>query len=126
MIYPQNMKFERLILWPGGAYTDAMHILIHEYDCIGSLGSIPNEPKSQKNNSKGTRKLRECIFSHVNPKSFWGPKVGPRPTPIYARFTHMTLLHYVRKIGPTRVGTPLDQILDPLLAVAVVLSKMMS
>ena len=30
VIYPQNMKFERLILWPGGAYTDAMHFLIHE------------------------------------------------------------------------------------------------
>ena len=30
VIYLQNMKFERLILWPGGAYTDAMHILIHE------------------------------------------------------------------------------------------------
>ena len=26
----QNIKFERLILWPGGAYTDAMHIFIHE------------------------------------------------------------------------------------------------
>ena len=30
VIYLQNMKFERLILWPGEAYTDAMHILIHE------------------------------------------------------------------------------------------------
>ena len=30
VIYLQNMKFERLILWPGGAYTDAMHFLIHE------------------------------------------------------------------------------------------------
>ena len=30
VIYLQNMKFERLILWPGGAYTGAMHILIHE------------------------------------------------------------------------------------------------
>ena len=30
LIYLQNIKFERLILWPGGVYTDAMHILIHE------------------------------------------------------------------------------------------------
>ena len=25
MIYLQNMKFERLTVWPGGAYTDAAH-----------------------------------------------------------------------------------------------------
>ena len=25
VIYLQNMKFERLIVWPGGAYTDAAH-----------------------------------------------------------------------------------------------------
>ena len=22
-------------------------------------------------------KLGECIFSHENPKNFWGPKAGP-------------------------------------------------
>ena len=46
VIYLQNMKFERLILWPGGAYTDAAHRFIHESWFIGSLGSIPNEPKT--------------------------------------------------------------------------------
>ena len=25
VIYLQNMKFERLTVWPGGAYTDAAH-----------------------------------------------------------------------------------------------------
>ena len=25
VIYLQNMKFEQLIVWPGGAYTDAAH-----------------------------------------------------------------------------------------------------
>ena len=46
VIYLQNIKFERLILWPGGVYTDAMHISFMNHDCIGSLGSIPNEPKN--------------------------------------------------------------------------------
>ena len=30
MIYLQNMMFERLILWPGGAYTDTAHRFIYE------------------------------------------------------------------------------------------------
>ena len=25
VIYLQNMKFEQLIVWPGGAYTDTTH-----------------------------------------------------------------------------------------------------
>ena len=50
MIYLQNMKFIRLILWPGGVYTDAANatkakITIpysHEFvnhDYIGSFGN---------------------------------------------------------------------------------------
>ena len=59
VIYLQNMKFIWSILWPGGAYTSATYandarimipysdeIVNHDY--IGSLGCIPNEPKSQK------------------------------------------------------------------------------
>ena len=57
VIYQQNMKFMQLILWPGGAYTyntyatkleSRSHIRIHfmNHDYIGSLGCIPNEPKS--------------------------------------------------------------------------------
>ena len=58
VIYLQSMKFVRLILWPGGAYTDdtyatkvksmiphLIHFMSHDY--IGSLGCIPNEPKSR-------------------------------------------------------------------------------
>ena len=55
VIYLQNMKFVRSILWPGGAYTDASYanaarimipysdeIMNHDY--IGSLACMPNEP----------------------------------------------------------------------------------
>ena len=50
------MKFVQLILWPGGAYTDATYannarimipyseeIMNHDY--IGSFACMPNEPK---------------------------------------------------------------------------------
>ena len=57
VIYLQNIKFIQLIFWPGGAYTYATHaakakIMIPYYDeivnhdYIGSLGCIPNKPKS--------------------------------------------------------------------------------
>ena len=57
VIYLQNMKFVQSIFWPVGAYTDAAHttkakIMIPYYDeivnhdYIGSLGCIPNEPKT--------------------------------------------------------------------------------
>ena len=50
VIYLQNMKFERLMLWPGGAYTDAMHILIHEswlHRLIGKYPKWAKKPFSQ-------------------------------------------------------------------------------
>ena len=33
----------------------------------------------RKRSQKLPGTLEEYIFSHENPKSFWGPKVGPRP-----------------------------------------------
>ena len=45
VIYLQNMKFERLILWPGGAYTDAMHILILESWLHRVIGKYPKWAK---------------------------------------------------------------------------------
>ena len=58
MIYLQNIEFLSSIFWPEGAYTDATYandariiipygdeILNHNY--IGSLGCIPNDPKSR-------------------------------------------------------------------------------
>ena len=64
VIYLQSMKFVQLLLWPGGAYTDdtyatkpesRSHIMIHfmNHDYIGSLGCIPNEPKSPLNRLMG-------------------------------------------------------------------------
>ena len=46
MIYLQNMKFERLILWPGGAYTDTMHRLIHESWLHRLIGKYPKWAKN--------------------------------------------------------------------------------
>ena len=46
VIYLQNMKFERLILWPGGAYTDAMHFLIHESWLHRLIGKYPKWAKN--------------------------------------------------------------------------------
>ena len=56
VIYLQNMKFVRSILWPGGAYTDATHaakgkIIIPYYDEIMNhdyTGSFGNAKMSQK------------------------------------------------------------------------------
>ena len=73
VIYLQNMKFVRSILWPGGVYTDAAHAAkakimipysdeIVNHDYIGSLGCTPNEPKSTTNNvAKLTRKLKVIL-----------------------------------------------------------------
>ena len=47
VIYLQNMKFERLILWPGGVYTDAMHILIHESWLHRLIGKYPKWAKNK-------------------------------------------------------------------------------
>ena len=46
VIYLQNMKFERLILLPGGAYTDAMHFLIHESWLHRLIGKYPKWAKN--------------------------------------------------------------------------------
>ena len=46
MIYLQNMKFERLILWPWGAYTDAMHRFIHESWLHRLIGKYPKWAKN--------------------------------------------------------------------------------
>ena len=40
--------------------------------------------KIGKRSQKLPGKLGEYIFSHENPKSFWGPKAGPDPMPRYA------------------------------------------
>ena len=49
------------------------------------------------------------------PKASGALRWAPDPMPRYARFARPTLLRYVGKIGRTRTGAPLDQILDPLL-----------
>ena len=49
------------------------------------------------------------------PKASGALRRAPDPMPIYARFAHLTRLCYVGKIGRTRAGAPLDQILHPLL-----------
>ena len=46
VIYLQNMKFERLILWPEWAYTDAMHFLIHESWLHRLIGKYPKWAKN--------------------------------------------------------------------------------
>ena len=72
VIYLQNIKFVKSILWPGGAYTDAAHaakakIMIpysHEimnHDYIGSLGCIPNEPKTPRIRSEHVSNFKFCI-----------------------------------------------------------------
>ena len=72
MIYLQNMKFLRSILWPGGVYKDATHantakimipysdeIMNHDY--IGSLACMLNEPK--------TIQLHET--QHTSSRALW-------------------------------------------------------
>ena len=72
--------------------------------------------KIWKKKSKVTRKLGEYIFSHENPKSFWGPKAGPRPHAQICslRSPDSALLRRQDRADPSW-GPPLDQILDPLL-----------
>ena len=48
VIYLQNMKFERLILCPGGAYTDTMHRFIHESWLHRLIGKYPKWAKKQQ------------------------------------------------------------------------------
>ena len=52
------------------------------------------------------------------PKASGALRRVPDPMPSYACFARLTPLRYIGKIGRTRVrlwGSPLDQILDPLL-----------
>ena len=55
VIYLQNIKFERLILWPGEAYTDAMHFLIHESWLHRLIGKYPKWAK--KHNADTVRSV---------------------------------------------------------------------
>ena len=48
VIYLQNIKFERLILWPEGAYTDAMHRFIHESWLYRLIGMYPKWAKKHR------------------------------------------------------------------------------
>ena len=68
VIYLQNMKFERLILWPGGAYTDTMHILIHESWLHRLIGKYPKWAQNPKIHIKSTRKsaLKSTSKSYEN------------------------------------------------------------
>ena len=63
VIYLKNIKFIQSILWPGEVYTDAAHATkakitipysdeIMNHDYIGSLGCIPNEPKTWEKRNK--------------------------------------------------------------------------
>ena len=49
------------------------------------------------------------------PKASGALRRAPDPMPRYAHFARPTPLCYVGKIRRTRAGSPLDQILDPLL-----------
>ena len=49
---------------------------------------------------KGTRNLGEYIFSHENPKNFWGSKAGPRPLCLYK----LTLLGQLRSAMSAKLG----------------------
>ena len=66
--------------------------------------------KKWEKESKVTRKnIGEYIFSHETPKASGALRRAPDPTPRYARFTCLTPLRYVGKIGRTRAGPPLTK-----------------
>ena len=71
--------------------------------------------KNQKKKSKVTRKLGEYIFSHENPKSFWGPKAGPRSHPYICSFRSHDSGPLHQQNWADQSWAPLGQILDPLL-----------
>ena len=67
-----------------------------------------------KNSIKRYPKWRECIFSNETPKSFWGPKAGPRPHAEKGSLrSHNAAVHRRQFRTVTIWGPPLDQILDP-------------
>ena len=70
---------------------------------------LEKEVKSYQENKENT------YLAMKTPKASGALRRAPDPTPRYAHFAHPTLLCYVGKIGWTRAGPPLDQILDPLL-----------
>ena len=46
---------------------------------IKFLLTVYTDKKQKKLSQKVSGKLGECIFSHENLKSFWGPKADPDP-----------------------------------------------
>ena len=65
---------------------------------------------------KGYQENQENTYLAMKtPKASGTLRQAPDPMPRYAHFTHPIPLCYVGKIGRTRAGAPLDQILDPLL-----------
>ena len=62
-------------------------------------------------------KLGEYIFSHENPKSFWGPKAGPRPHAYICLLRSPDSTPLRRQDRADQSWAPLDQILDTLLIV---------
>ena len=65
MIYLQNMKFERLILWPGGAYTDATHRFIHESWLHRLIGKYPKWAKKFDLEKKTTTDTADQVLTSV-------------------------------------------------------------
>ena len=72
---------------------------------------LEKEVKSYQEN------LENTYSAMKTPKASRPLRWVPDSTPRYARFAHLTPLRYVGKIGRTRAGAPLDQILDALLLV---------
>ena len=70
---------------------------------------LEKEVKSYHENEENT------YLAMKTPKASGALRRAPDPMPRYAHFTRLTPLRYVGKIGQTRAGAPLDQILDPLL-----------
>ena len=66
-----------------------------------------------KNSIKRYPKWRECIFSNEIPKSFQGPKAGPRPHTENGSLCSHDAAAHCRKFRPVTIWAPPDQILDP-------------
>ena len=52
------------------------------------------------------KKWRECIFSNEIPKSFWGPKVGPRPHAEKGSFHSHDAAAHRRQFRPVMIWGP--------------------
>ena len=77
VIYPQNMKFERLILWPRGAYTDAMHFLIHESWLHRLIGKYPKWAKKSIWQVQNVSKIFKLYWYKPLKAMFWGAMAAP-------------------------------------------------